>query len=181
MLPSHLKRSLPGASEDTPIPPSYFREARNVTRVHTIQYTPNGKKSTPAQEAGNKYEARWHSAANVLWGPSYVHFEDRQFSFQCDSGWRVCRPDGILFVGQRAFVFEVKIRHTADAWWQLHHLYLPVLRVYDPRYRYIPVEVSKNFDPDVRFPGTTTPVDMGGLEGPLPAVDTYLLPWKGKA
>jgi hypothetical protein len=163
-----------------PMPPAYFRPAKNVSAVHIIPYVPGGRPPTPAQAAGIRYEEKWHMSANLLWGADYQTFSDRQFSFACDTGWRVCRPDGILFMNRVAFVFEVKIRHTADAWWQLHHLYIPVLQRYDGRFRYIPVEVSKNFDPQVMFPGTTAPIDMVGLEGELPGVDTLLLSWKGK-
>lgn len=49
---------------------------------------------------------------------------------------------------------EIKYQHTSDAWWQVEHLYLPVLRWAFPPdlWSFARVEVVKWYDPAVAFP-----------------------------
>lgn len=69
---------------------------------------------------------------------------------------RYCQPDGILFdfYNRKITVVEVKLQHTADAWWQLKHLYIPVLtKVFPPDiWEYAMVEVVKWYDRAIPFP-----------------------------
>jgi hypothetical protein len=51
-------------------------------------------------------------------------------------------------------IFEIKIAHMPEAWWQLKRLYEPVLRAW-PRVTGIPIrccEVVQAYDPHVPFP-----------------------------
>ncbi len=67
------------------------------------------------------------------------------------SMWRRCQTDGILVDGCLT-IFEVKARHTIDAWWQLRKLYQPVLSVWRPDLKVNVVEVCPMVDPAVEFP-----------------------------
>lgn len=63
----------------------------------------------------------------------------------------MCIPDGLLWEEEQFVVFEVKLRHTVSAWYQLTNHYLPILsRALSRPGR--GVEVVKWFDREVRFP-----------------------------
>lgn len=76
--------------------------------------------------------------------------------FFADGKWRWCQPDGVLFVpgAGRIVIVEIKYQHTPDAWWQVRHLYQPVLEhIFPPSlWEYEVCEVVKWFDPHVAFP-----------------------------
>lgn len=77
-----------------------------------------------------------------------------EFQEKCSRRVRWCQPDGLLldpFTG-RAIILEVKYQHTADAWWQLTHLYLPVLAALLPGWKFPLVEICKWYDPATSFP-----------------------------
>jgi hypothetical protein len=70
---------------------------------------------------------------------------------------RYCQPDGLLVLPARniLLIVEVKYSHTADAYWQLENLYVPVLRCFlgpaNP-WQIATCEVVKWFDPSTAFP-----------------------------
>lgn len=161
------------------LPPAYFKEARNVQNVRQVPYTPKPENPSVAQKAGLKYEAAFHTVAAALWGDTYRTFTRTQFSFMDTNGWRTCRPDGILALDDCWYLFEVKIRHTADAWWQLHRLYIPMLKALGITKPIIPVEVCRSFDPMVDFPGSSRPILLSQLPLEEPAgAETLILTWR---
>lgn len=106
---------------------------------------------TAAQKAGLRYEAKaqlWLSEqlGRAYQAAPYLHFED-------NSGPRTLIPDGLFFdTGGTALVFEIKSQHMPEAWWQLRHLYEPVVRELGFIRRVSCVEVTKSFDPSMGFP-----------------------------
>ena len=70
-----------------------------------------------------------------------------------------CQPDGLHFDIPRGIVtiVEIKLSHTSDAQRQLRGVYEPVIRRMFPRpsWGVRLIEVTKWFDPDVRFPEPT--------------------------
>jgi hypothetical protein len=75
--------------------------------------------------------------------------------FYADGMRRWCQPDGILVEEglQRLHIVECKYQHTTDAWWQVRHLYAPVLRAIFPApWEFQVVEVVKWYDPALAFP-----------------------------
>lgn len=60
--------------------------------------------------------------------------------------------DGLLLTGGRIVVCEIKLRHTVDAYFQLHNLYLPVARVVFPGMDISLCEVVKWYDSSTAFP-----------------------------
>lgn len=62
-----------------------------------------------------------------------------------------CLPDGILFREKDLVIIEIKLRHTADAWWQLRKLYQPVaVKAMGRPVRLL--EICKYYEPEVRVP-----------------------------
>lgn len=69
---------------------------------------------------------------------------------------RFCQPDSVVVTRDHVIVFEIKVRHTERAWWQLHELYAPVC-VHVWKKRVIMVEITKSYDSRVLWPGESGP------------------------
>jgi len=70
------------------------------------------------------------------------------FRFQTELGdTRWCQPDALLVGKDQVVLFEVKVRSTSDAWWQLEKLYKPVVEKAFGRTVEGLVMVCKHFDP----------------------------------
>lgn len=119
-----------------------------------------------ARADGRRYErkAQEHFAATY---PSYTR--GPWLKFRTGGAWRHCQPDGLLrfvpppFTQQRVHgittIIEFKLQHTSAAWWQVRHLYEPVLRTLYPNEEFAALEVCRWFDPHTRFPEVFEIVD----------------------
>lgn len=69
---------------------------------------------------------------------------------------RFCQPDSLLvdLSNRHITIIEIKLQHTASAWWQVRQLYEPVLRRIYTNYTFSALEIVKWLDPDVAFPET---------------------------
>lgn len=68
-----------------------------------------------------------------------------------------CQPDGLLLNTREGLItiVEVKLQHTSRAWWQVRHLYEPVVAAcFGSVWCIAAVEVVRWFDPDAPFPET---------------------------
>jgi hypothetical protein len=106
---------------------------------------------------GVRYEAnvREHLGLLACGVPDLEYIESPWVEFQDASGRRWCQPDALLVDKlQRAVIIaEVKYQHTQDAWWQLVHLYRPVVAVLFPQYNPIAMlEIVHWHDPKVEWP-----------------------------
>lgn len=110
---------------------------------------------TAARRAGISYEKRVHAALEEVFGDSYRRAPWIQF---LDSrGRRWCQPDAIVVNNDlfepSATIFEIKVRATVLAWWQLRRLYEPVVRhLLGEKFRIRVAMVTRFYDPDVKFP-----------------------------
>lgn len=122
----------------SPIPPQFMRQRRY----------------TGARAAGVRYEKRVH--AHLLDQFPTTYLPSPWLRFLSGGRWRWCQPDGLIFDldNGRIIVVEVKYSHTSDAWWQVKHLYLPVLKRCFPEHlwTYEACEVVRWFDPMTVFP-----------------------------
>ena len=141
---------------DVPAPPG-FEPAEDVEWARldrNVRSLPSRGGST-AQKVGIRYEKTVQEYLSERFGEKYL--DNPWYSFRDYSGSRRCRPDGVLFTQSSfgrnlAVIFEIKIRHMPDAWWQLRRLYEPVVRA-TAQYRDIRlVEIVKEFDPSMPFP-----------------------------
>jgi hypothetical protein len=120
-----------------------------------------------AKGAGIRYERK----AKVLHQRQYGHhfFEGPWLAFHTDTSAprRFCQPDALYISLEHAYilVFEYKLQHTDYAWWQLNHLYIPVLEIMFPHSKIVGVEVCKWFDGHIR---TSAPVQL--VRSPLDAI-----------
>ncbi len=157
---------LPGSaiSERSPLaiaPPQGFRPV--LGRVSAVSLSRSGfartrgsggaNGHTAAQHSGLRYEDKaqeWLCATL----PDYVRSPWVRFVEHTEFGddKRACVPDGLLLQPPNAFVFEIKIRHTTDAWFQLRRLYAPVIAALPRIDRVFLIEVCSSFDPSVLNP-----------------------------
>jgi hypothetical protein len=93
-------------------------------------------------------------------------YPGRWFKYTDKHSIHYCQPDLIVeFPAEgRATVFEIKAFHTENAWWQLNHLYKPVLEKYWPDYQIQLIELVKSFDPAAPWPEKNPDLRFGGVE-----------------
>lgn len=147
-------------SQMTP-PPPRFKAATNVMWAEFLEETPGfarrkGRKKG-AKRQGEIYEARAHKYLEEIYGEMYVANPWIRFKEYGVEKERFCQPDGIILDVRRGqiTICEMKLAHTADAWWQLRMLYLPVLMECFPvrdGWDFAMLEVVRWFDPATRFP-----------------------------
>jgi len=95
-----------------------------------------------------------HERLSNQYGLSYI--PSQWFSFFDGERVRYCQPDALLLFERLSLllIVEVKYSHTPDAFWQLEHLYVPVLRAFMgvSHWKIATCEIVKWFDPSTRFP-----------------------------
>lgn len=148
---SPLSDELGVAGRPVPVPPpSSFKpivgEPRNIV-YHTTNYV-RLHGNTAAKEAGLRYEEKVQRSLQLIF-PSYD--ATPVVSFDDDSGFRMAKPDGILHLPTRKVVFEIKLQHMPEAYWQLAKLYQPLLQA-RCFYPVQVVEICQTFDAAMPFP-----------------------------
>lgn len=81
----------------------------------------------------------------------YQELQDKQMA---GSSVRYCQPDMLVIDHSEKLVriIEIKLSHTADAFFQVRRLYEPVLRLIYDNYDFAAMEITQWYDPHVRFP-----------------------------
>lgn len=148
--------------------PLGFRPVRlaDITGVKRLAYgehpvtrrRPRG--SSAAQKSGLRYQRQVCDELRVQFGGAAV-LVGPWLEYRLGLERRYCQPDAIVLHRDLIFVFEVKLSSTTDAWWQLRHLYGPVVQKLYPSARLVLVNVVKSHYPEIRFPEDTWTFDMG--------------------
>lgn len=103
--------------------------------------------------------------------------------FQDKTGRRWCQVDALIFDHQAktCLIAEVKYQHVEGAWWQLKHLYEPVLAVALPGYKFRLVEIVHWFDMAAPWPTTIRLVPSLNEEWESGVVATFIFnPKRGR-
>lgn len=131
------------------IPATEPRQAKFASQTPSFISTKRhrGKRAT-----GIRYERR---AQEILLQEYPTYVASPWLTFLDDKNklhW--CQPDGFFLDLKRGIITiaEIKIKHTSDAWWQIWHLYVPVMRNIFPTYEFRGIEIVKWYDPAVVFP-----------------------------
>lgn len=185
MLPNFLSQTF---SPKKMAPPSNFIPTEHPTNVRLINFAHPPRRLSAARKAGVRYESRWHRFADQIYGDSYRTFTSQLFAYNDTSGQRCCRPDGILSPAGKGWfaIFEVKVGHISDSFWQLRHQYEPVLTAWAPLKvrRPVVLEVCRRYDPATLYPCRTQILGLldldDYLEAPQPPDEVGVLIWKGK-
>ena len=141
-------------------PPANFTPAGRVTKAYLSPDEPPFIKRS--RRRGRKAEGqRYEAKVQRYLVDAYPHFYLPAPWLRYDSAgtqrrlW--CQPDGLLLNTRDGLItiVEVKLQHTPSAWWQVRHLYEPVVAAcFGNVWRIAAVEVVRWFDPDVPFPET---------------------------
>ena len=119
-------------------------------RLLDYNYTEKFKKVKKGSKgAGHRFEA---FVANKLTETYPGFLSGVPFEYKTIYNPRAtCIPDGLLVLPRGIVIIEVKLRRSMDAWFQLRHLYGPVVqKAFGIAPRLLTIE--KYPDPDVRFP-----------------------------
>lgn len=113
-----------------------------------------GKGLSPAQRRGIIYERRVARALESRYLLRY--FPSQWITYGDGAGTRWAQLDGLILLENpaRAVITEVKLSHTADAYFQLTNLYRPLVTHLLRRSGRVvcTVEITKWYDCAVRFP-----------------------------
>lgn len=137
-------------------PPIHSR--RDVGDVRTAELLPfrlqhPEKKRSAAQRLGISYERKALAHLAIELPHEVLNHPAFRFRSAGKAFDEHAIPDAIYLAKSVLTIFEIKIRHTADAWYQLRKLYLPVVQKAYPGYAINLVEVCKGFDPSIRLQG----------------------------
>jgi hypothetical protein len=144
-------------------PPRNFHPAGEVAKVEIAHSPPSfarsPKRLTGAKGAGLRYERKAQATLQECYGARYT--PSPWLRFLAFGKWRWCQPDGLLLDAEhgRLVVVEIKLQHCLGAWYQLEHLYVPVVRSAFPDYHLATCEVVRWFDPATAFPTKPTLVE----------------------
>lgn len=140
-------------------PPKGFRPAEGVLWAredgHPPAFLTRERRYTGRRGQGVRYERKVHDYLAEKAGDIYRR--GPWFCFGGEEYTRWCQPDGLILDEAAGLltIVEVKYQHTADAWWQLRELYLPVVSLaYGPDWRIAMLEVVRWYDPHTSFPET---------------------------
>jgi hypothetical protein len=137
-----------------------FQKVENVSRAVFAKYPPefaaNDRIPRGLRRKGLAFEAEVQEALKKA--AKGLYFPSPWIIYTTGGGFiHWCQPDGLYFDPTRGhlYIIECKLRHTADAWWQLHEVYAPVLARMFPRelWELRFVEIVRWYDPSTYFPG----------------------------
>src|SRR5262249_27594517 len=135
--------------------PYFTREAGEVLDAYVAfrQLPRIAKPKQAAAKLGLRFERKVLKSLQHEFGSRYGSHIYFSFTSLSESG-RFAVPDALLLSPCRTtlLVAEIKLRHTGDAFHQLHNFYLPIVRKALPLLRIAPLEIVHYYDPRVLLP-----------------------------
>lgn len=158
-------------------PPTHStRVAGEVYSAELIDFKPKAShaKRSVAQQLGLRYERRaLVHLAGELERPVTFH---PAFRFRSEGKYfdQFAIPDALYLSSSNVLtIFEIKLKHTSDAWHQLKKLYLPIVAKVYPEAKINLCEICSSYDRSVQIPKatiidnlaefTSTPTDYFGV------------------
>lgn len=164
---------------------AYKRKAGEVMSAELLEFLPYQRKKrsrhSPAQKAGLRYETLTFGHLTIEL-PSLNMHPVLRFRSAGRSLTEIAIPDALAFSTNGAVItiIEIKLRHTHEAWNQLHNLYLPIAQnLFKGRHINL-VEICQNFDPGTVLPGPSEIIEelSPWIEVPQQRYGVYL--WSGR-
>lgn len=137
-------------------PPLHFIPAGEIASVWEMPGNPHRncrETKTGAQMAGLRYEKKIKKKLEAIYGQNAVFAPWLSFTSVGSARRRCCSPDVVIALGDGLYVIvEIKIRHVADSYWQLRHLYHPVMQKVYPSADIRLATIVGSFDPATYYP-----------------------------
>jgi hypothetical protein len=127
-----------------------------------------------AKKAGILYERKVQDVLMAIYGTLYE--PSPVINYTLRGVRKAAIPDGILRLGDVAWIVEVKLAHTVRVWEQLMDRYVPLVRALEPQRRIRAVEVCRTYDPHVVMPGPHALIHSLHKSAPLGALE--VLQWR---
>lgn len=169
---------------EAPRPPG-FRPAGGVRAAWSLGEGPFGRtplaasrQATPAQRAGLRYERKVKAELQKRLGEAFRPGLWFKFESDSEASPRWCQVDGLMVQQDHVTIFEMKTRNFPEAWWQLHELYVPVVRRAFYAKTVATVLICRTFDPMVRFPQEARLLDPEQLSLTARAEGFCVVPWR---
>lgn len=118
-----------------------------------------------AKLSGLAYEKRAQQYLEERFNGLYIRGPWIAYKLRHEKQVRFCQPDGIYFNFPQLYVgiIELKLKHTAEAYWQIKNLYEPLLRkIFSEHFTFRAIEMCKWFDGTDYFP--CEPIMVNDLE-----------------
>jgi len=129
--------------EFSPVPPPFIKDTRRRGR----------------RGEGLRYEKKVKATLLEMFPDSFIPGPWFRFWELGKARQRWCQPDGLIISPRDGIILllEIKLQHTAAAWWQLQWLYLPVIaKAFPPDlWNFRLCEIVRWFDPATAFPVRT--------------------------
>ena len=171
-------------NQSQPVPkPNGFKPAGRVRIASRVEMARRHPDHTPINrfKDGLRYERRVLGHLKPVFNEIGTLVVEPCFRFSNGHRSRFCFPDALVTLPNHTFdlLIEIKTRHTYDAWWQLRHLYYPVVGKALGRELKL-LEVTRAYDPGVRLPEEETRIlseaqDVVGSNAPY---NIYI--WTGR-
>lgn len=131
---------------------------------------------------GIRYEKFVQKKLTAAYGDNYV--PSPWIEYGTEAGKFVCQPDGLLFdlrlPNPRLTIIEIKLRHTAKAWWQVRELYEPVCHKLFEQWPIAACEITQYFDRCIYFPERYTLIPEP-QRSPVGRFSVFILSMRGRA
>ena len=143
-----------------PVPkPAGFKPAGQVKKASRVGMKRRAPDHTPINryKDGLRYERKAISHLKLCFVDVGTLVSEPCFRFSNGHRSRFCFPDALVILPEHTFdlLIEIKTRHTYDAWWQLRHLYYPVVKkALSKELRLL--EITRSYDPAISLPEEET-------------------------
>jgi hypothetical protein len=139
-----------------PVPkPAGFKPAGRVKKAARVDMKRRAPDHSPINryKDGLRYERKAIGHLKSIFVSLGSFVTEPCFRFSNGHRSRFCFPDALVLFTDYCFdlLIEIKTRHTYDAWWQLRHLYYPVVGKALKRELKL-LEVVRAYDPAIQLP-----------------------------
>jgi hypothetical protein len=163
-------------------PPMYAtRKAGDVSTARLVDFKLHhkSKKLSAAQRLGLAFEKK--AIVHLNWELSDEVFAHPTFRFNNGTPLdQYAIPDALWVAGKTLTIFEIKLRHTADAYYQLKDLYAPIIAKAYPGFAINLVEICRHYDRTIKLPGKVTFVDNLKAHCEIPREGFGIYLWGGR-
>lgn len=113
-----------------------------------------------SSKLGLAYQTKVQNALKKEFTDSkYKLYTNQWFEYlTTDVKQKYCEIDAFLISpdSRRLYLFEIKYKHTEIAYFQMHNLYMPVLKAWKPKITIHPIELVRWYDANTPYPTRIT-------------------------